>query len=318
MGCVRPAGGGDEGFASLHPLFDDRSCVTLLSDGFESGTLAAWSGTRGSPAVVGAGAIAGARSLSTRLGTDNAAVFRLSGRRRLRFQFRIDVGGATTSGTHPRLAGLEAVAAGYNPVAIYIGHENGTPLMSVRAYHSDGQFERSGFADLPARRSLVGIGWEAATATAPGTVTVLVDGIERWTTSTLTDPAALIDEVVVGNTGASGSGTMLIDDVLVEDCTAPRPGPEPSDMAPPPPPDTAAPPADAAPPDVPGPPPRDAAPSPEDVAPPPPPPDAVTPVVGPVDLQVGCGCAVGARSGRGRSLAPVFLLVLLVGWRRSR
>ncbi len=190
------------------------ACTPVFGDDFESGTLDAWDKSYTVlPAVTGTGAIAGARSLSTRLGTENAAGRTFAATSRLALQFAVDLTGMTTSGSIPNVAAVRGNGLDYNPIAVYFGRDADGPVISVRANLSSSTFERISFAPLPASRVTVRIEWQAG-----GVARVFIDGAPFWTSPTLSNGGVRVDELRVGNTGGAGSGTVLFDDVLLEEC----------------------------------------------------------------------------------------------------
>jgi hypothetical protein len=194
------------------------ACTLLFQDDFESGALTGWDRTyEDPPALVTTGAIAGARSLSTRLGNDNAAGRTFAPTSKLRLTFMIDLATMTTTGSIPMLAALRGSNLSFNPVSFYFGRGANGPQISVRANLDSDTFERISFASLPASRVQLQLDWQAATGATRGSVQLHVDGGLFWTSPPLDNPVT-VDEVRLGNTGSSGSGTALFDGVVVERC----------------------------------------------------------------------------------------------------
>ena len=201
-------------------------CSVVFQDDFESGNLAtyegSWSGTR--PVVVMANAIADRFSMSSGFPTPNDVAKYLPPQSRLRLTVKVDlrtVTAANPSGA-PTILTLTSRSAGFDPLWMYVSTTAlGTPglAFNTRVYRNASSFEVGRYMTLPTRAT-IRIDWERATGPGTGIVRVYVDGGLLWTSRATGDTRTTVDSIYLGNLGSDGlaSGTVLMDDVLVETC----------------------------------------------------------------------------------------------------
>jgi len=212
--------------AAVDPIVDapiETYCGDRFTEGFE-GDLTAWDVMEGTaPTVSSSSPIEGSKSLVVAMGAPSLIGKSLPvAEDHVVVQFKVDLANLTSGMSVPYLMGLatrSASATAYDPVQILFARNgSGTASLVALAATSPSVFYPSGAIALSSDQATIRLDWTAAASGVPGHLKVSVNGTLKWTSPDLYDLAARVEQVNFGTRSSSGSGSVKLDSIVVNDC----------------------------------------------------------------------------------------------------
>jgi hypothetical protein len=196
----------------------------IFADGFESGTLAAWSSSvtdNGDLAVTTAAALAGTYGMEARI-NDNNSIFvtdqspAAEPRYRARFMFNPNTIAMAKSDAHLIFAGLNATGTSVVQIELRSGTHSLRYDVRAKILNDGNTYANTAWTTLTNARHSLEIDWRASTAPGAnnGSVTMWVDGAETGAATAIDNDTRRIEAVQLGAVSgidASTRGTYYFD-----------------------------------------------------------------------------------------------------------